>query len=244
MEHRVSLLQRPRLKRMSHRVAEVQRLAYVLLIWVLLHDALLHLYRLCHKLLQQRQVWVLKVKGQQVVPCPAVAYESVLKHLAETGAQVIIVERVEERRVQQHILAVVEHTHLVLQTVKVDARLSSHRCVDHCQQRGGDVNEVDAALKRGSGKSSEVGNHSAAQVHHARVACRPVVAQLLPHLCQAVERLVCVGVANGYDVCLTHAVEPADLRPAFLTRHAVGKHKQTVMFTLGDGYSQILLQIV
>ena len=103
-----------------------------------------------------------------------------------------MVERLQERCIQNHRLRGIEHAHLILQAVEIDTRLAAHTCIDHAQQGGRHVDVLNASLKRAGSKPTEVGHHAAAEVHHQGVTGAVSIAQLCPHFCQSVQCLVCI----------------------------------------------------
>ena len=139
----------PRLKGVSEGVSQVQGLAQTLLVRVGSHYLLLHAHRVGNHPLQALPHGVLSgnVEGGQFGPHLFVGNQSVLKHLGIAAEKVGLVEGREEVGIEYDELAVAEHAHLVFQSAEVDARLSAHACVDHCEQRGGYVDEVDASLE-------------------------------------------------------------------------------------------------
>ena len=92
-----------------------------------------------------------------------------LQHFGIARTDILGIQGLQELGVENHELRVVENTHLVLQTSEVDAGLSTHRCIYHCQQGSRDVDEVDATLEGAGCKTAEVGYHTASEVDHARV---------------------------------------------------------------------------
>jgi len=95
-------------------MAKVQSLADAMLMRVFLHNTLLHLYRLCHHALQLCEVGLVKVEAYKLCPMVLVGYESVLKHFGVARADVLVVERIEERGVDYHETAVRENAYLIL----------------------------------------------------------------------------------------------------------------------------------
>ena len=76
-----------------------------------------------------------------------------------------------------------------------------------------------------------VGHHSASEIYHQRVACGSTVAQCLPHLCQCVEVLVCVGGFDDYRGAVFQCLEVLYFWPAQLLCRFVGEYEYTVVFT-------------
>ena len=74
-------------------------------------------------------------------------YQSVLQHLGIARADVLVIHRLEESRVEDDAASRAEHANLVFQSAEVDARLAAHRGVDHGQQCRRDVDVVHAPLE-------------------------------------------------------------------------------------------------
>ena len=95
-----------------------------------------------------------------------VADQPMLQHFGITGKKILHVKRSKEGGVENYRGGIVEYTHLILQTTKVDARLASHAGIYHRQQRRGDIDILDAALEGRCSKAPQVGYHASAQVNH------------------------------------------------------------------------------
>ena len=121
---------------------------------------------------------------QEFAPRSLVGKQSVFEHLGIARAQVVAVERLQELSIQQYETCLVEYTYLVLQATEVNARLASHRSIDHGQQCSGNIDEVDAPLKGRSSKASKVGNHAATQIDEEGMAGGLALLQALPHVCE------------------------------------------------------------
>ena len=59
----------------------------------------------------------------------------------------MMVESLKKYRINENSIRILEHANLVFQSVEVYSCLSSYRGVNHCQQGGGDIDEVDAPLE-------------------------------------------------------------------------------------------------
>ncbi len=88
--------QRIALEGVAEGVAEVQRLAYALLLRVLLHNLLLHADALGQQRLQVLEVGLGKVEVEQVGPMLIVRDEAVLQHLGVARPDVVRIERAQE----------------------------------------------------------------------------------------------------------------------------------------------------
>ena len=139
---------------MTKRMAQVERLAQSVFLRVGLDDALLHLYRLHHQLRERLPIGIGEVEIQHFGPGLFRVDESVLEHFGITRQEILLVKRLQEWGVEDDAVGIVEYAHFVFQTVEVDACLSAHAGVDHCEQRCRDVDEVDAALEGGCGKTA------------------------------------------------------------------------------------------
>jgi len=94
-------------------VAEVQCLANVFLVGILLHNALLHVHGVGQHLLQLLQIGVIQVEIEQFCPMLLIGDEAVLEHLGIARANVLIIERTQEFCVEDDEARVVEHADLV-----------------------------------------------------------------------------------------------------------------------------------
>ena len=229
---------------MTDGMTEVERLAYAVLVRVFRHDALLHGDRLSHHALQFGEVGLREVEVDVLSPHAFVADERMLQHLGVARTEVLGVERVEKAGVYNDEACVGERSYLVLQSAEVDARLASHRRVDHSEQRRGYVYEVDAALECGGSESAEVGYHAAAEVYEQRVACSAALLQRCPHVAERSERLMLVAVSNGDGHGIVLRKQRRHFRQAALVRSVVGEHKDAVVLRLGDGCRQVVLYVV
>ncbi len=225
MQTRAMLLQRQTLKGMAHRMAQVERLADALLKRILRHHALLDAHRLLHQLLQLAVVGVQNVKLQQLRPFALTAQQAMLQHLRIARAKVGTVERPQKLRVDNHIFRRREDTHLVLQSVEVDARLAAHRSIHHRQQRCRDVDKLNATFEGSRRKTTQVGHHTAAQVDHQRVTRRPLVAQALPYESQRLQGLMHILRPNHNLLRSLQASEIADQRQTALMGMLIREQK-------------------
>ena len=237
-----SALQRQRLEGVAHGVAQVQRLAQPLFQRVLIDDALLHTHALLHHAAQLGQLRLLYVEAQQAAEHVIGGNEAMLQHLSIAREQVLGIEGAQESGVDNHGVGIAEDANLVLQPAVVEARLATHRGIDHGQQRGGNVDEVQAALEGAHGKAAQIGHHASAQVHHQRVAGGPMLLQLAPHLLHGVERLLLVTGADGDDCAAAHACQAAQQRQAQVAGMGVAHHEQAVVGCLLHGIGQRLCQ--
>ena len=77
-----------------------------------------------------------------------------------------MVEGLEEGGVEDDGFGIAEEANLVFQSAVVEARLAAYGGIDHRQQRGGDIDEGQAALEGADGKAAQVGDHAAAEVYY------------------------------------------------------------------------------
>ena len=90
---------------------------------------------------------------------------------------------------------------------------------------------MQAALERCCGEASEIGHHTAADVYHQRVACGATTLKLLPHVTEAIKRLMLVAGFDD-DVCgVVQVVEAFDNGKTQAAGVAVGKHYDAVGIT-------------
>ena len=161
-------------------MSEIESLAQSLLMRILLHDALLNGYRLAHHALQLYEVGIMKTEAYKLCPHPLVIDKTVLEHFGIAGAKVWHIESVEEKRADDNKACVSKHTNLVLQSIEVDTCLAANRRVNHCEERCGDVDEVDAALEGGSSESSKIRHHASTQIDKQRMAGGSTLAERVP----------------------------------------------------------------
>ena len=154
-----------RLQGMAEGVAEIEEGASPRLPLVLGHDLSLHPHRLRHRPGERR-----RVPGQHVrAPClqpleeGPVPQQAVFQHLCIAGAQLPHRQGDQHVDVRQHTPGLVEGPDQVLAPGGVDGGLAADGAVHLCQQRGGQLHEVDAALVDGRGKAGQVADHPAAQ---------------------------------------------------------------------------------
>ena len=225
-------------------MAEVECLADAVLVWVVGNDVFLHGDGRSHHALQLSEVGLHDVEVDVLRPHLRVAYQRVFEHLGVARTEVCGVERVEEASVDDDVACVGERPDLVLQSAEVNACLASHRCVDHGEQRCGDVDEVDAALEGGSSEAAKVGHHAATEVHEQRVACCAAPLQCCPHVGERGERFVRVVVTYRYGGGVVLGEQRCHLRQAALLCDVVGENEDTVVFRLGDGLRQVVLYVL
>ena len=95
--------------------------------------------------------------------------EVVLRHLAETAAHLAVGQRGQCIEVADAPRSGCQNAPTrFLPSGQVHAGLAADRCVDHAEQRGGDVHHRRATVPRGRGEAGDVGDHAAADADHAR----------------------------------------------------------------------------
>ena len=242
VEDGLALGELPRLDGVADGVAQVERLADAALQGVGHDDALLHRHRVGHHAGEGVEVGRAEVEVEQGGPCVVVAQQAVLEHLGIARAEVGRVEGGEEGGVYEGELGLAEHADFVFQSEEVDARLAAHGGVDHGEQRGGQVDEGDAALEGGGGEPAQVGDHASAEADEAGVACGSLPAEFLPHMAERGEVFVGVGGRDGDEAGVAQADEIADDGPAEARRVVVGEDEEAVVGALGEAQSEVLLQ--
>jgi hypothetical protein len=90
----------------------------------------------------------------------------------------------------QHQARLMERPDHVLARRVVDGRLAAHRRIDQRQQGGRHLNEIDATLVDGRGKSGHVADHTAAEGHDQTPAVETRLQQRIEDAVQAVPGLV------------------------------------------------------
>ena len=207
------------------------------------NNTLLDLYRFGYHTLQLGKVGLGKVEAHKLCPMFIVRDKTMLQHLGIARADVVVVESIEKLCVDDDKLAVGEHTNLVLQSAKVDASLSSNRCVDHGKQRGRDIYKVDATLEGRCRKATKVGNHAATKVNHQRMACCATLAKSRPHLGKRVECLVSIACLYHYRLCPFKAEKVLKLWQTHVVCGLVGKNKYLVVLAFGYSINEVALEI-
>ena len=142
-------------------------------------------------------------------PKGIVAQQGMLEHLGIAREEIVVRECLQEGCVDDDEAGTTERAHLVLQSVEVDPCLTARTGIDHCEERRGHVDIVDASLERTSHKATEVGHHAAAQIDEARMARCPELAQLLPYVGGSGNGLVVVAGRNGDELRLSQTEEIA-----------------------------------
>ena len=95
-----------------------------------------------------------------------VAHQRVLRDLAESAAVVTVGQRREHARIREHADRLVERADEVLALGQVHAGLAADRAVDHRQQRGGHLHDVDPPVVHRGREAGGVADDAAAHRHH------------------------------------------------------------------------------
>ena len=111
------------------------------------------------------KIQISNFKIHQFRPHLLVGDEAVLQHLGIAREDILLIQCLQELRVENHAGGIVKDPDLVLQSVEVDTGLSAHGGIDHREQRGGDVDVIDAPLEGGGRKAPEVGHHAATYIY-------------------------------------------------------------------------------
>ena len=112
---------------------------------------------------------------RQPLPEWRIADQAVLRHLRVTREQFAARQRGKRIGVGQHKPRLIERADEVLAGRHVDAGLAADRAVDLSQQRGGDLDEIDAAQQDRRRETGKIADHAAAQrdnLRRALAACR------------------------------------------------------------------------
>ena len=105
-----------------------------------------------------------------------VAHQRVLGDLAEPAAVLAVGQRAQHDRVHEHAARLVERAHEVLALGQVHPGLAADRAVDHREQRGGHVHDVDAAVVHRGREAGGVADDSPADRDHEVAAQQPPAA--------------------------------------------------------------------
>ena len=85
-------------------------------------------------------------------------------HFGIAGKQVVAIERTQELTIDKDTFGGIERTDLVLQTVEVNPGLPSYSRIDRGHQGSRDIDGPQSAFESRTGKTSHIGNHTAAQI--------------------------------------------------------------------------------
>ncbi|MNQ40957.1 hypothetical protein D3C85_546210 [compost metagenome] len=99
--------------------------------------------------------------------------QPVLDDFGQPGGQLARRQGIEAGGIDQHHVRLIEGADHVLAQRMVDPGLAAHRGVDLRQQRGRNLDEIDAALVAGGGKAGHVTDHTAAKGDHRGAAVMP-----------------------------------------------------------------------
>ena len=215
------MLHGKRLEGVPHGVPQVEGFAQSLLGGVFEDDALLHRYALgeergnrgAKKTRNSRNTRSSRDSrrvSKECGPMLLVVKQPVLQHLGIAGEYVLRAEGTKELGIDDDALGIAEDANLVFQSAEVDTRLAAYAGIDHSQERGGDIDEPDAALEGRGSEASKVGHHAATQVDEQRMARSPMLLQLLPDMGERLQALVGVACRNDDGVGASHAVEVCD----------------------------------
>ena len=193
---------RGRLDRVAERVAEVQRLAQPSLRLVGVHHVTLYGDVARDDPCKPLVVRVLCVHGTcaDIFEQFRVAEYAMLHDLAARVREQFVRERVEACNVGEDHVWLEERACEVLACREVHGRLAADRRVDHGEERGGNLCDLDAAQVHGRGKSRHVAGHAASQGNDHVLAGEPCVRELLEHGLQRGEALVLLSGGEG-DEC-------------------------------------------
>ena len=226
MRHRFAVAHRLALEGVAHGVPQVERFAQTSLGGVLLHNALLHLQRSGQEFEQLVVINIMKVEMQQPREMVVRVEHRVLEHLGKARLELLSRQSREKAGAHNHLLSRRKHPYLVFQAVEIHPRLATHSGVDSRQQRGGNVDEMDAALESGSGETAQVGHHSPTQVHQQRVASSLAVFHSAPHGSERGSALILVASGKLNDPGIT---QTRQLRQRHQPGVAVDEHHHTIV---------------
>ena len=164
-----------------------------------------------------------------------IADEPVLQHLGIARKRVLHVEGLQETCADNDSMGLTEYTHLVFQSSEVNSSFAANRGIDHRQQCCWNVDEGDSPFERAGSEASKVGNHSATQANHQRMACGSTLLQLLPHKAETCQVFVLIACRNGNGLCRSQTGIVLDHRPAKLLCVDIGENKEPVGVAFGDG---------
>jgi hypothetical protein len=71
----------------------------------------------------------------------------------------------QENRVNKHCGGLSDYAYRVFDTGEINARFPSDGCVGHCQQRGRNLNEINASFPCSCAKAAHITDYTSTQVH-------------------------------------------------------------------------------
>ena len=80
--------------------------------------------------------------------------QGMFQHFGIAGTDIFRIERVKEVRIKNNEVAIIEHTYLIFEPIKIDSRLAPNRSIDHRKQGRWNINKIDSSLKSGGGKAT------------------------------------------------------------------------------------------
>ena len=134
--------------------------------------------------------------GFQVLEERGIEDHAVLDHFAQAGAELARRQGVERGGVDQHAEGLQERPHHVFGGRQIDPHLAAHRAIDLGQQRGGHLEEADAAGVGGGDEAGQVADHTATDRHDHRLAIGVEFEQAFP---QAGGHFDCFGLLARLD---------------------------------------------
>jgi hypothetical protein len=121
-------------------------------------------------------------------------------------------------QIGQHQARLMERPDHVLARRVVDGRLAAHRRIDERQQGGRHLNEIDATLVDGRGKSGHVADHTAAEGHDQAPAVESRLQQRIEDAVQAVPGLVGFTGRQGHGQQRGSVIAQAGAQPGLVQR--------------------------
>jgi hypothetical protein len=94
---------------------------------------------------------------------PAIA--ACLKTSAIAASEFAIGQCFQENRVNKHCGGLSDYAYRVFDTGEINARFPSDGCVGHCQQRGRNLNEINASFPCSCAKAAHITDYTSTQVH-------------------------------------------------------------------------------
>ena len=142
-----------------------------------------------------------------------------LDHLEQPGPQFADRQRAQAVDVGKHKARMVEGADRVLAAGQVDPGLAADRGVDLGQQRGRNLDVVDAAQEAGGDEASQIAHRTAAEGHHPTVTLAAALEHLPPDRGGGLDRLrrLAVGHLDRLDPGRAGSLEQVPCRGAAVT---------------------------
>ncbi len=149
---------------MADGVSQIQCFAYILLERVFLDDAFLDRNGSENQFEHFFPMNVRQLKSKQFFPIELGVNECMLNHFGISRKDVFRLKRREKCGSNNYIFRRIKSADFVFQSHKIDAGFSAYGRIHRSENSGGYIDVFNSAFKRGCRKSTQVGNHSSAQI--------------------------------------------------------------------------------